>query len=181
MTRTNKNDWLETGLKFLEEKGLEGLTIDGMATHLGLTKGSFYHHFKNMADYELQLLEYWANQYLTTSGSLPAIPSDRLALLDTLMGETFNRMTGPEVVIRMWAQQDERARDYLEQVDSFRRQLLSEIFNSVMRNEEEAQLLTDMLFSMAVGSMASIPRLAPGRVTEMYQALKEFFKLGRAI
>lgn len=177
MQRTNKTDWLETGLGFLEKKGLESLTIDGMATHLGLTKGSFYHHFKNMADFELQLLEHWADQYLNTSGSLPAQPSERLALLDTLMDETFNQMTGPEVAIRMWAQQDERARAYVGQVDTFRRQLLLEIFKSVMEDKGKAQLMTDMLFSIAIGSMASIPRLAPERVTEMYQALKELFQI----
>jgi AcrR family transcriptional regulator len=177
MQRTSKLNWLDTGLKILGHTGLEGLTIDGMARKLRLTKGSFYHHFKNMADFELQLLEHWANQYLTTEGSLPDDSRERLALLDTLMGETFNQMTGPEVAIRMWAQQDQRARSFVERVDTFRRQLLLEIFRSLIQEDEEAQLLTDMLFALAIGSMTSIPRIPPERVTEMYQALKQLFNL----
>lgn len=177
MPPKSKRNWLDTGLKILDQVGLKGLTIDGMARKLRLTKGSFYHHFKNMADFELQLLKYWANQYLTTEGSLPDDSRERLALLDTLMGETFNQMTGPEVAIRMWAQQDQRARSFVERVDTFRRQLLLEIFRSLTQEDEKARLLTDMLFSLAIGSMTSIPRIPPERVTEMYQALKQLFNL----
>jgi AcrR family transcriptional regulator len=178
MQRSTKLNWLDTGLNILGQVGLEGLTIDGMAKKLGLTKGSFYYHFKSMADFELHLLEHWANQYLATAGQLPVNSRQRLALLDTLMGATFNQMTGSEVAIRMWAQQDQRAKHFVARVDSYRRQLLLEIFSSLIKEDDKAQLLTDMLFTLAIGSMTSIPRIPPERVNEMYQALKQFFEVG---
>ena len=71
MTRKSKQDWLEKGLKILAKESLNGLTIDKMALELGVTKGSFYHHFKNARDFEERLLGYWANQYLSTTATLP--------------------------------------------------------------------------------------------------------------
>ena len=59
--RRSKEDWLIVGIKTLAQDGVSGLTVDRMAQELRLTKGSFYHHFVNMADYEDQLIAYWAD------------------------------------------------------------------------------------------------------------------------
>ncbi|MEV0081899.1 TetR/AcrR family transcriptional regulator [Saccharopolyspora sp. NPDC050642] len=42
---SGKQDWLDAGLEILADQGVPALTIDRLATKLGLTKGSFYHHF----------------------------------------------------------------------------------------------------------------------------------------
>jgi len=177
MPRKNKSDWLETGLEVLGISGLEALTIDGLASRIGLTKGSIYHHFESMQDYEQQLLAHWANQYLSTSASLPEQPVERLRLLDTLMASTFGPITEPEISIRMWAQQDSQVRPYVERVDAFRRKVVLKIFSSLARDQKQAQMMTDMLFTMSIGSMATFPRLSPGRVLEMYQELKNLYGL----
>ena len=177
MSRKTKRDWLQIGLKTLGQKGLEGLTIDKMAGQLGVTKGSFYHHFHNMRDYEEQLLRYWASQYLTTSTSLPTNPQDRLALLDHLMQDTFGPITEPEIVIRMWAQQSDLARPFVEQVDALRRQFLWDIFFSLTRNEKRASLMADMLFTITIGSMTTQPRTSPARVLELYGEFKRLYHL----
>ncbi|HSF82850.1 MAG TPA: helix-turn-helix domain-containing protein [Anaerolineales bacterium] len=177
MPRKSKIDWLEIGLQALGQSGLEALTIDGLATRIGLTKGSFYHHFESMQDYEQQLLAHWANQYLSTSASLPVEPHERLILLDSLMENTFGPITEPEISIRTWAQQNDQVRPYVEQVDAFRRQLILDIFSSLLSEEEQAQMMTDMLFTITIGSMATFPRLSPERVLKMYRELKRLFGL----
>ena len=177
MTRRSKYDWLECGLAVLGREGLDALTIEAMAQELGLTKGSFYHHFKNAADFEEQLLAYWANQYLATSGAKAVEAPARLALLDTLMEETFTPITEPEIAIRMWAARDARARPYVERIDHFRRQFLLEVFRSLEVSESDAQLMADMLYAITIGSMATLPRVPPGRVLELYQEFKRLYGL----
>ena len=177
MTRRSKYDWLESGLAVLGRDGLDALTIDRMALELGLTKGSFYHHFKNAADFEEQLLAYWANQYLATSGARAVEAPARLALLDTLMEETFTPITEPEMAIRMWAARDARARPYVEKIDRFRRQFLLEVFRSLPAGEAEAQLMADMLYTITIGSLTTLPRVPPGRVLELYQEFKRLYGL----
>lgn len=177
MSPTRQQDWLETGLQVLAHSGLEALTIEGLCAKLRLTKGSFYHHFKNMSDYEQQLLAYWADQYLSTSASLPEQPQERLRLLDTLMASTFGPLTEPEISIRTWAQQDNQVRPYVERVDAFRRQIVFDIFSSLVPDLDKAQMMTDLLFTISIGSMATFPRLSPNRVLEMYREIKKFYGL----
>lgn len=178
MARKNQEDWLKAGLKLLAEAGLTGLTIDAMALALRLTKGSFYHHFRNVREFEQRLLAYWANQYLSTSGDLPDGPQARLLLLDAIMEQTFSAITEPEIAIRLWAQQDDRARAYVEKVDAFRRQVVFAIFQSVVADNEKAWLMADILFTMSIGSLTALPRIPPGRVLALYQEFKQLYRLG---
>ncbi len=177
MTRKSKQDWLEQGLQILARDGLNGLTIDRMALKLGVTKGSFYHHFKNIRHFEEQLLSHWANQYLSTAASLPEDKSQLLPLLDTIMEETFTPITEPEIAIRMWAHQDERARQFVERVDAVRRGFVLEVFRSTVGDEQQAGLMADMLFALTIGSLTSLPRISPERVLDLYREFKRLYNL----
>jgi AcrR family transcriptional regulator len=177
MTRKNKEDWLKAGLKVLAQAGLTGLTIDAMAHELGLTKGSFYHHFDNVQEFEQRLLVYWADQYLSTSESLPDDPWERLSLLDTIMEQTFSAITAPEIAIRLWAQQDDRARPFVERIDAFRRQIVYDIFVSLVDDPQNAWLMTDMLFTITIGSMTALPQMPAPRVLELYREFKRLYSL----
>jgi len=41
---------LETGLRLFQENGWKNVKIDDIVSHLGLTRGAFYHNFKSRAD-----------------------------------------------------------------------------------------------------------------------------------
>ena len=177
MPRKSKQDWLEKGLQILAQEGLKGLTIDRMALELGVTKGSFYHHFTNVRDFEDQLLNFWADQYLNTAGSLPEDRSELLPLLDSIMEQTFTPITEPEIAIRMWAHQDERARSRVEQVDAVRRGFVWEVFRAAVGDEGQAGVMADMLFTMTIGSLTSMPRVPAERVLDLYQEFKRLYQL----
>ena len=57
--RLSKEEWLARALEVLGKKGAGELTIESLARHLGVTKGSFYWHFRDRADFFRQLIEYW--------------------------------------------------------------------------------------------------------------------------
>jgi AcrR family transcriptional regulator len=173
----SKQDWLQQGLKTLERQGLPGLTIDNLAGELGLTKGSFYHHFKNSRDFEDQLVDFWAEQYLSTATSVPLEEGDPLALLDTIMAEAFAPATEPEIAIRAWAYQDERVRAHVERVDAVRRQFLQQVFERLTPDPARAHCMADMLFSMLIGSLTALPRLPVERVMELYNEFKRLYGL----
>ena len=50
-TRLSASDWVDVGFAFLGEEGIQGIKIDRMAERLGVTKGSFYWHFKDLDDF----------------------------------------------------------------------------------------------------------------------------------
>ena len=64
--RLSKEEWLARALEVLGRKGAGELTIESMARHLGVTKGSFYWHFKDRADFFRQLIEYWDEHFTQT-------------------------------------------------------------------------------------------------------------------
>jgi AcrR family transcriptional regulator len=175
--RTTKTDWFEKGLETLGDSGLSALTIDGLGDRLGVTKGSFYHHFENVRDYQEQLIAFWADQYLSTSDSLPDDPAERLALLDGIMQEAFSPVTEPEIAIRTWAQQDARVRSYVEQVDSVRREFVQNVFHGLAADGAQARLMADMLTAILIGSMTVLPRMSSQRVLELYDEFKRLYGL----
>lgn len=177
LVRKRKEDWLEAGMKVLGQAGIQGLTIERMTQMMGVTKGSFYHHFQNMAAFEEELVAHWADQYLSTPADLPDEPLERLALLDTIMEEAFGAVTEPEVALRAWAQQDEKVRGYVEQVDQARRAFLLNVFRPLTGDESQARLMADMLFAMAIGSITALPRLSPDRVLDLCREFKRLYGL----
>ena len=62
MAVTARRDWLEAGMAILEELGAEALTIETLTNRLSVTKGSFYHHFKNYQDFKEHLLAFYEEE-----------------------------------------------------------------------------------------------------------------------
>jgi AcrR family transcriptional regulator len=173
----SKQDWLKAGLKTIGEVGERGLTLEKLMGELGVTKGSFYHHFRNVEDYQERLIEFWADQYISTSLMVSDDPKELLSLLDVIMHEAFGSVTKPEIAIRAWAQQDERVRAAVEQVDAVRQKFVLKVFKSVASDERRAHLMTDMLSTMLIGSMTVLPRISPERVQDLYEEFKRLYSL----
>jgi AcrR family transcriptional regulator len=177
MSRHSQQNWLHTGLKILGQEGQAGLTIDAMAADLERTKGSFYHHFGSMANFEQQLVDYWAEQYLTTSEHLPDDPQVQLALLDQIMAEAFFTVTEPELAIRTWAQQNARVRTRVEQVDNARRRFVQRVFQALTHNETLSRRMADMLLALLIGSLTAMPRYTSAQVQALYAEFKRLYEL----
>jgi AcrR family transcriptional regulator len=173
----HKNDWFAAGLEILGESGKTSLTIERLTDALGVTKGSFYHHFRNIRDFQINLVSFWADQYLSTSGSIPDDPGACLALLDMIMAEGFTNITKPEIAIRAWAQEDDTIRDLVASIDQDRHAFASNIFWVVSGNAQQATLMADMLFAILIGSITAIPRIEPRRVLDLYAEFKRLYGL----
>ena len=57
--RLSRNSWLEVALELLQNDGINAVTVDALAIQLGITRGSFYHHFKDRNDLSKEMLDYW--------------------------------------------------------------------------------------------------------------------------
>jgi AcrR family transcriptional regulator len=58
-----REDWILKALDVLRKEGLAGVRAERLARDLNVTKGSFYHHFKNLADLQEAILDYWMNNH----------------------------------------------------------------------------------------------------------------------
>lgn len=59
------SDWIEGALQLISEAGLRALTVDALAARLGVTKGSFYWHFKGRSELLAGALKRWEHRATT--------------------------------------------------------------------------------------------------------------------
>ena len=108
--RVQKNDWLERGLELLAREGLNTVTIEALCTLLGVTKGSFYHHFDHREAFLEALLSHWEEHYTRAFIAYSEQGKTPTAQLERLMKIVVRNHDDSEVAIRVWAQRDPLAR-----------------------------------------------------------------------
>lgn len=59
MKKVEKKQWFVIGLQIIEKNGVAKITIDNLCNLLEITKGAFYHHFKNIDGYIDALMAFW--------------------------------------------------------------------------------------------------------------------------
>ena len=59
------SDWVEGALQLISEAGLRALTVEALAARLGVTKGSFYWHFKGRSELLAGALGRWEHRATT--------------------------------------------------------------------------------------------------------------------
>jgi AcrR family transcriptional regulator len=107
-TRLSVDDWIQTGYEVLAEEGIKALKIDRLCSRLGVTKGSFYWHFTDMASYRAALVQAWGElrdedrRHFGEISNVP--PRERLSrMMSSLVGV---RQWTLERAMREWARTD---------------------------------------------------------------------------
>ncbi|TDP44294.1 TetR/AcrR family transcriptional regulator [Zavarzinia compransoris] len=57
--RIGRDDWIRAALALLLDEGIAGVRVEPLALRLGVTKGSFYWHFKDRAALHAAMLAQW--------------------------------------------------------------------------------------------------------------------------
>lgn len=60
--RLSRDAWVEAALAALSEGGVEAIAVEPLARRLGVTKGSFYWHFRNRDELLEATLSEWAGE-----------------------------------------------------------------------------------------------------------------------
>ncbi len=175
MTRKTKQDWLQAGMMALGQGGIDALTIERLTSLLGVTKGSFYHHFKNQQTYREALLAAWETDSIHIVQAIPpkASPSEAIA---TILGSLRARDPQAEVAIRAWAMQDPLARVYVARVDRYRVEAMQKILGDAAGDQAAGDLRGLMLYSMLLGCLSMVPPLSIDEVEPMVNEFKRVFK-----
>lgn len=181
---SSRQQWLDAGLATLAAHGAPAVTIERLCGLLGLSKGSFYHHFGGMSAYRTALLERfeaaYTTRYITAVEQQVALgPRERLEkLLDLVLAEGPVGGAGDEenleVAIRAWAQQDPDVRAAQERVDGMRTGYLRELWLEVSGDPVEADRMGWLLYVILVGSAHVIPPVGKKELRAIYAlALRE--------
>lgn len=160
--RRSAENLLDAGLDMLAEISIERLTIDVLCKRLGVTKGSFYHHFKGRGDYLNRLLEHWALQAADKRmEAVKEIPDAKQRFL-ALVSEGEALPKGPEISIRAWAQRDPMARKHVQRLDAMRMTFLRDLFEQLTGDAQRAAQLAHIGYSLYIGTRMIVPPITGG-------------------
>ncbi len=160
---TPRRRWLDEGLALLAASGVNGVTIEALCDRLGLSKGSFYHHFKGMAGYRTALLEHFEERETEAFIDLvERLPTDDGAqklreLIKAVVADELHDALEPQV--RIWASQDEVARECLERVDRKRGEYLRRQCRAVAGDADLADDVAKMIYLVVIGAGHIVPQL----------------------
>ena len=172
-----RSDWIQTGLAAVADNGPDGVRIDQLCRRLGVSKGSFHHHFAGANDFKQALLaayEALVVEALNQAIEQMATDNPKAALVGLTAGITepgsFYRPE-LEVAMRAWAFADPEVRTVQERVDNRRLESLQGIWSNIL--EDPAAIHTAALLPYLVGIGASLvqPPTPPDQLRHVYELL----------
>ena len=134
--KLTKETWLAAGFQSLAENGPTSIQINLLAKKLGATKGSFYWHFKDMADYKAGMLTLWRSKAATDvieTINAETTPEQQLdALFSTTSQPAPDDYGGRKIepAMRAWALADDDVRDALAELDGLRLSFLKSLMDA---------------------------------------------------
>jgi AcrR family transcriptional regulator len=172
--RITKKSWLVEGLDVLANLGAEKLTIDTLCSQLGVTKGSFYHHFKNRENFIENLLVYWEEVNTLAVIKLSEGLGDTRERIKEITSIAIASMSSSlEVSIRAWALKNNKARRFQERVDQARLDYARKLWAELLGNGEEAELVSRLYYSTFVGCQEIMPPFPEKEVYAMFDLFLE--------
>ncbi|MFT5488006.1 MAG: AcrR family transcriptional regulator, partial [Alphaproteobacteria bacterium] len=116
-----RDDWISGAWDMLGENGLDGVRVEPLARRLGVTKGSFYWHFKGRQQLIEALLDRWFSIWddqMSPDMEQAADPADRIwALFESVVGRVTR---GQTVSLRMLSHSDPDVARRIEERDGQR-------------------------------------------------------------
>ena len=155
-TQLDRGHWIEGAIEVLAREGVAGLRVEVLAKRCGVTKGSFYWHFKDRQDLLAAVLEHWREgrirdiEKITTVS--PGHEREQLHFAIKVYGTSRNRKgVSIELAVRDWARHDPQAAAIVEAVDLYRLECTRKLFVAAGMSDAEAKSRSLLLYACVFG------------------------------
>jgi AcrR family transcriptional regulator len=156
--RRDREDWVEAARQALIEGGVAKVKVEPLAARLGVTTGSFYHHFSRRQELLDAVLTHWEQR--NTEPWIRAVreagqdPNDQIdALFDAWLAES-DFSPRYDSAVRDWARTSEAAEAAVRRVDERRIELLKGVFLAFGYDEARAFIRARITYFHQVGYYA---------------------------
>jgi AcrR family transcriptional regulator len=172
-----KSDWLQTGLEALADDGPNGVRIDRLCLRLGVSKGSFHHHFAGASDFKQSLLTAYENLVVEAlDQAINQIAADTptavlAGLTASITGNQSFYRPELEVAMRAWAFSDPEVRTVQERVDRRRLELLQGIWSRVLHDPADARTAALLPYLVGIGGSLVQPPTPRDELQRVYELL----------
>ena len=124
--RLGPENWFKAARRLLKEKGPQAVAIREMGESLGVSTGSFYHHFENRQDFIIRFLEDWSGEAESATKELVTGTPETLDQINRRVNELLDHRL--EAAIRAWSLFDDLVAGELARVDNRRRKALARLY-----------------------------------------------------
>ncbi|MBB4685703.1 TetR/AcrR family transcriptional regulator [Amycolatopsis jiangsuensis] len=174
MPSVTKQQYFDTALAVLAADGFAGLTVGRLCRDLGVTSGSFYHHFGGWPGFVDSLLEFWAQRQVRILAAGHFGSAGPVADFAALMELTLGLPHEAEAAIRAWSMNDETVRAAQKRVDDARVRTVGRAVRGLIGDRALARTLTSLGLAMLVGHQQL---LAEGTDSDLAALLAEYTRL----
>ena len=136
-------------MEALGREGHQGLKIRRLADLLGVTSGSFYWHFKNIAEFHQKLLEYWIDW--DTKQTIREAREDENPMQRIEFIVEQKMLNVYEDAIQRWALADEMAAKALVRAHKLRHRRMAELLVRTGLDEHTAFVRAQIIVWMVSG------------------------------
>ena len=175
--RYSRDEFLARSLDLLSEEGDENLRVDRLVGQLGVTKGSFYSHFENRAEFVRSLTDYWVRTstqlVIADVETMEGGPGDRLfSLMRRLSGQD---LTSQDLAVRTWASHEPEVASAVEKVDRMRLTFVRGLLQEMGFDGDELETRTRILVTALSFERGILVTEARGKRLETLRHWYEFF------
>jgi AcrR family transcriptional regulator len=167
--------YFEVAMELLAEAGPGALTVIELCSRLGVTKGSFYHHFDGRPQFVGALLDFWTDRQETRLVEVSRSENethDRITMLKQL---AVNLPHDTEAAIRAWSSQDAAVAAAQSRVDRLRHDHLKMAYREVGVPEDRAEVLAMLAMSVLAGMQMLVRPADPILVGQVFDELEAAF------
>jgi AcrR family transcriptional regulator len=155
-SQLDRNDWIEAAIGVLADRGVAGLRVEVLAKHCGVTKGSFYWHFKDRQDLLDAVLQLWKEGRLRDiEKQATAAAGKELQqihhVIDVYSAVKNRKGISIELAVRDWARHDPAVAAVVEEVDAYRLECTRKLFVACGLPDDEAHARSILVFAYVFG------------------------------
>ena len=168
MTPLKTDQFLEQGLRILAESGSGDLSITSLCRGLGVTKGSFYHHFRSLAVYIDSLLIYWEEDRNYRPIAMSRRAPNEFNRVEALSDWAASLPHETESALRAWGSSNSKVAAMQARVDAAREDRIHELVRSLGVEDVMARLLAQMGVTLLIGFQHRERPLDPRQLRRMF-------------
>ncbi len=171
-SRRTRRDFFDAAFELLEDSGFPALTASALCGRLGVSRGSFYHHFDTFESFVAEFLADWETRYsrdLITRAETVTDLNRRLNYHVELAAELPH---GAEAALRAWGSVQPVVAAAQRRVDQLRFDSLASLLRSHGVPKAEAEIYTTIALNTLIGLQMTQRPVDAGSLTDLYSHLE---------
>lgn len=155
-SQLDRDAWIAEAIDVLAAEGISGLRVEVLAKRLGVTKGSFYWHFKDRQDLLGEALAVWKDGRIRDIAKQTRVTPGKeaqqiLHLIEVYSASRNRKGMLIELAVRDWAKRDAGVAAVVSEVDAFRFKSARDLFLRCGLTVKEASSRSLLLYAYVFG------------------------------